>query len=100
MNAPGPQRQVAPSFFSNTGPILGTRPIAHLAGPYEMSDVLDVLTEELASLQAVLLNLAMDNMMRILAMPVPSPNDTSPAAQLVLALMRRWRMWSLTMPGR
>jgi hypothetical protein len=88
MNAPGPQRQVAPSFFSNTGPILGTRPIAHLAGPYEMSDVLDVLTEELASLQAaVLLNLAMDNMMRILAMPVPSPNDTSPEAQLVRALM-------------
>lgn len=45
------------------------------------------LTEERQPANAVLLNLAMDNMMRILAMPVPEPNDTSPAAQLTRALI-------------
>jgi hypothetical protein len=53
-----------------------------------MTDVLTEVQKELASLQAELaLNLAMENAMRILSMPVPSPNDTSPEAQLVRALM-------------
>jgi hypothetical protein len=45
------------------------------------------MTEERQPANAVLLNLAMDNAMRILSMPLPEPNDTSPAAKLVRALM-------------
>jgi hypothetical protein len=54
----------------------------HMWRRCEMSDVLTEAAKELAVLQAELakdvLRLAMDNMMRILAMPVPEPNDTSP----------------------
>jgi hypothetical protein len=55
------------------------------------TNALTEMTEELASLQAELardvLLLAMDSMMRILATPVPEPNDQTPAAKLVRALM-------------